>query len=246
MYLGRFAAATSVFYAHNFFDPVTGEDIDPATPAARQRTPAGVWSDLTAPAKQDGKTGFYGGTIDTTGYANGQYIIRITGDPASGVTQSGLFCFEIGPGPADLQTIKSQAVTCAAGVTVLASVGTAATSTAQTGDAFARIGATGSGLTSLMPATAGLLIKKNVELANFEFALFSSTDHATPQAGMTVTATRSIDGAAFAACANAVVEVGSGVYKITLAAADLNGTVITFKFAATGADTRLITIITQA
>jgi hypothetical protein len=43
--------------------------------------------------------------------------------------------------PVDLQTIKTQAVTCAAGVTVLASLGTAAASTAQTGDNFARLGA---------------------------------------------------------------------------------------------------------
>lgn len=43
--------------------------------------------------------------------------------------------------PTDLQTIKTQTVTCAAGVTVLASVGTAATSTAQTGDNYARLGA---------------------------------------------------------------------------------------------------------
>ena len=49
----------------------------------------------------------------------------------------------------NLDTIKTQTVTCAAGVTVLASVGTAATSTAQTGDSFALIGTTGSGLTSL-------------------------------------------------------------------------------------------------
>lgn len=49
----------------------------------------------------------------------------------------------------DVNTIKTQTVICAASVTVLASVGTAATSTAQTGDSFARIGATGSGLTSL-------------------------------------------------------------------------------------------------
>lgn len=41
----------------------------------------------------------------------------------------------------DVNTIKGQTVTCAAGVTVLASVGTAATSTAQTGDCFARLGA---------------------------------------------------------------------------------------------------------
>lgn len=41
----------------------------------------------------------------------------------------------------DIETIKTQSVTCAADVTVLASVGTAATSTAQTGDAYARLGA---------------------------------------------------------------------------------------------------------
>ena len=38
---------------------------------------------------------------------------------------------------ADLDTIKGQSVTCAAGVTVLASVGTAAPGTAQTGDSYA-------------------------------------------------------------------------------------------------------------
>jgi hypothetical protein len=44
----------------------------------------------------------------------------------------------------DVNTIKTQTVTCAAGVTVLASVGTAATSTAQTGDTYALAnGATG-------------------------------------------------------------------------------------------------------
>jgi hypothetical protein len=41
----------------------------------------------------------------------------------------------------DVETIKTQAVTCGAGVTVMASVGTAATSTAQTGDNYARLGA---------------------------------------------------------------------------------------------------------
>lgn len=50
---------------------------------------------------------------------------------------------------ADVQTIKTQTITCSAGVTVLASVGTATTNIAQTGDAYARIGAAGSGLTAL-------------------------------------------------------------------------------------------------
>jgi hypothetical protein len=41
--------------------------------------------------------------------------------------------------PADIQTIKTQSVTCAAGVTVLASIGTASTSTAQSGDAYSQL-----------------------------------------------------------------------------------------------------------
>ncbi|MFH1110968.1 MAG: hypothetical protein V1790_17485 [Planctomycetota bacterium] len=52
----------------------------------------------------------------------------------------------------DVNTIKTQAVTCAAGVTVLASVGTAAASTTQTGDVAALIttvGVAGAGLTAL-------------------------------------------------------------------------------------------------
>lgn len=50
---------------------------------------------------------------------------------------------------ADVQTIKTQTVTCSAGVTVLASVGTSTASAAQSGDSFARIGSNGAGLTSL-------------------------------------------------------------------------------------------------
>ena len=64
-------------------------------------------------------------------------------------TSAGQLDFTSGIVKADVHTIKTQTVTCAAGVTVLASVGTAATSTAQTGDAFARIGANGAGLTAL-------------------------------------------------------------------------------------------------
>lgn len=88
-------------------------------------------------------------------------------------------------------------------------------------------------------------IQKNTALSNFEFVMCSSSDHISPATGLTVTAQRSIDGGAFAACANSVTEVGSGVYKINLAGADLNGTVITLKFTATGADATLITVKTE-
>lgn len=90
-------------------------------------------------------------------------------------------------------------------------------------------------------------IQKNTALNNFEFPMFDSADHITLKTGLTITAQRSIDGVAFAACANSASEVGTtGVYKINLANTDLNGDVITFLFTATGADARLITIKTNS
>ena len=101
---------------------------------------------------------------------------------------------------------------------------------------------------SLVTAVAADLpqkITKNTALSNFEFLMVDSTDHVTGKTGLTITATRSIDGAAFAACANSATEVANGIYKINLAAADLNGDCITLKFTASGADARFITILTQ-
>lgn len=93
--------------------------------------------------------------------------------------------------------------------------------------------------------TAGIRIKKNTALANFMFLMVDSTDHITPKTGLTITATRSIDGAAFAACANAAAEVANGFYKINLANTDMNGDVIALKFTGGAtADDRLLTIIT--
>jgi hypothetical protein len=88
-------------------------------------------------------------------------------------------------------------------------------------------------------------IKKNTALNNFEFFMADSTDHVTGKTGLTITAERSIDGAAFAACANSATEVSAGIYKINFATTDLNGDVVTFKFTATGADARLVTIKTN-
>lgn len=87
-------------------------------------------------------------------------------------------------------------------------------------------------------------IKKNQILTAFEFLMTDATTH-SPKTTLTVTATRSIDGAAFAGCTNAVSEVANGIYAITLSAADLNGNVITLRFTASGADDRLVTLVTQ-
>lgn len=94
--------------------------------------------------------------------------------------------------------------------------------------------------------TAGqLFVKKNTQLTAFMFVMTDSTNHA-PSTGLAVTATRSIDGAAFSACSNSVTEVSGGWYKITLSATDLNGTVIALRFTAASSDDRNITIVTQA
>ena len=82
--------------------------------------------------------------IELTGFDNQSATVLL-----SSGTGTGQLDFTGGIVKVDLQTIKTQAVTCAAGVTVLASVGTAATSTAQTGDAFALIGTAGAGLTAI-------------------------------------------------------------------------------------------------
>ena len=54
-------------------------------------------------------------------------------------------------------------------------------------------------------------IRKNVALNNFTFLMIDSTNHYAPKTGVSITAERSIDGAAFAACANAATELASGM-----------------------------------
>jgi hypothetical protein len=88
-------------------------------------------------------------------------------------------------------------------------------------------------------------IRKNTALTNFTFLMIDSTNHYAPVTGRTITATRSIDGGAFGACSNSATEVANGIYKIDFTTTDLNGDNIVFKFAATGADDRLITVITE-
>ena len=86
--------------------------------------------------------------------------------------------------------------------------------------------------------------KKNTA-GDITFVLRDSSDGRTPVAGETVTAQRSIDGAAFGSCANSVTEIGNGAYIITLAAADLNGDIIILRFTSSGSDDLLITIKTE-
>lgn len=100
--------------------------------------------------------------------------------------------------------------------------------------------------TAFIDGTAGFplksVIKKNQALSAFEFLMTDSTNH-NPATGLTVTATRSIDGGAFGSgTLGSVTEVSNGIYKIDLPAADLNGNVVTLRFTATGADDLLVTL----
>lgn len=88
-------------------------------------------------------------------------------------------------------------------------------------------------------------VKKNTALSAFEFVMLLTSDHYTAATGLTVTAERSIDGGALGACANSVTEVSNGLYKIDLAASDLNGDVITLRFSAATADDLFITMLTE-
>ena len=94
--------------------------------------------------------------------------------------------------------------------------------------------------------TGSGVFKKNTAYTAFQFVMISASDHVSPLAGLGtgVTIERSIDGGAFAAATNSAAEVGNGLYKINLSAADLNGDGITFKFTGSGADPLLLTIYT--
>jgi hypothetical protein len=89
-------------------------------------------------------------------------------------------------------------------------------------------------------------IKKNTAFNNFMFIMTDSTTH-TPKTGLGsgVSATRSLDGGVFSACANSVSEISNGWYQINLATTDTNGNRIALRFSAASADDTDIEINTQ-
>lgn len=86
---------------------------------------------------------------------------------------------------------------------------------------------------------------RGVELANLMFMMVDATDLNTPETGITVTATISKDGGAFAACTNAVSEVSGGWYKITLTSTEMTADSVAVKFTGTGCAQRNIAFRTQ-
>lgn len=89
-------------------------------------------------------------------------------------------------------------------------------------------------------------VPKNTALSNFGFAMFSSIDHVTPTAGLTVSGYVSADGADFAALTNSVTAIGNGVYKVDLEQTEMNADVVILRFTASGADDTIIVIKTDS
>jgi hypothetical protein len=84
-------------------------------------------------------------------------------------------------------------------------------------------------------------MRKNTAYNNFTFWMLSNSGQ--PLTGLTVTAQRSLDAAPLANCANAVVEVGGGLYSINFAAGDLNANTVALKCSATGAAPYTLVIV---
>lgn len=100
-----------------------------------------------------------------------------------------------------------------------------------------------SGLLTATSANATRYQKNTISQKVF-FTLVDSTDHVTRKTGITVTAQRSLDGAAFGSATGTVTEVGNGVYYLDTSAADTNADDVVFRFTGTACDPVEIAIVT--
>lgn len=87
-------------------------------------------------------------------------------------------------------------------------------------------------------------IQTNTAFSDIEFLMVLTSDHVSPATGLTVTGERSIDAGVFAGVAGTITEVSDGIYQFDALAADLNGSIITFRFSSATADDTFLTIKT--
>ena len=123
---------------------------------------------------------------------------------------------------------------------------TAAEATADTVNIF---GQSSTASIVIIPMRVGLLfgaigLKRNTAFTALPFVMRDSTTGAYV-AGKTVTVQRKIDGAAMGSgTLSNIVDAGSGLYTVDGAAADANGTFVTFKASATGCPDTMWTVVT--
>lgn len=215
------------------------------------------WTDYDIAASEDGASGIYFSAMPSV--AAGSYGViarrRAGGSPAQSDTIIGEGSVEwdgsavLTPGAVTTNNDKAGYSLSLVGTNLIVSPITTALAdgTVQLNAAYdaAKTAATQASVDAVAADLPGR-ITKNVALAGFSFPMFDSADHVTLKTGLAVTATRSLDGGAFGACANSAAEIGTtGVYKIDLAATDLNANVVVLKFTGASADTNVITIVTQ-
>ena len=78
-------------------------------------------------------------------------------------------------------------------------------------------------------------LRRKQAFAGYSFQLRQSGSPQTPAIGLTVTGQRTLNGGAFAGLANSISEISNGWYKVDLAATDLDGEIVGFRFTAPGA-----------
>lgn len=198
-------------------------------------------------------TGFLAATFPTGTVANTTNITAGTITTTTNLTNAPT----AGDFTATMKTSIGTAVAASAVASVTGNVG--GNVTGSVGSVVGAVGSvtgnvggnvTGSVGSVTSPVTLGTVnssasnIKINTALNSFSFVMLNSTTNA-PQTGLTVTATRSINGGAFSACTNAVSEIANGWYTINLSASDLNGNTIALRFTASGASDTDILVITQ-
>ena len=150
-------------------------------------------------------------------------------------------------------TVTATVPTLSTNVNVVEWLGTAVTSNAGVPDVYAIntvtaivSGGTIATVTNPVSIASGqLTIKRDQGLNGFSFPMYNATTGAL-QTGLSVSAVVSIDGGSPSSTTNSPSEIGSGLYSLNLAAADTDGTVLTFIFSATGAASSVITAVTQA
>lgn len=91
----------------------------------------------------------------------------------------------------------------------------------------------------------GAFPERGEAYSNIPVTMVDATDNVTPETGLTVTVTRSIDGGALASATGSISEVGGGSYSFDASAADMNGAIIEFFFSATGAATSKVVVVTR-
>jgi hypothetical protein len=222
-----------------------------------RRSDGTIWNTAGTPAFENYATaniGDYDIAMTEAGTASGYF----TGDFPTGITAAGSYSVVVrqraGGSPAESDPAVAVGTiewTGTASVGTLEALNTAIPGSPTADSINERIKtiddaytATRAGYLDYLNGTVPARLKKNTAFAKFMFYL--EANDGTAATGKTVTATRSLDGAAFAACTNSVVEVASGWYYIDLAAGDLNGNSVAMRFTASSTKTRNIMVITQA